>query len=78
VTIEELIDHMVIFGKPSAVLDKLVAFRENVGPFGGLLLAAMDWSGINEKRERYGLRSLAERIMPRFSQHAASTRHPLA
>jgi alkanesulfonate monooxygenase SsuD/methylene tetrahydromethanopterin reductase-like flavin-dependent oxidoreductase (luciferase family) len=78
VTIEELIDHMVIFGKPSAVLDKLIAFRESVGPFGGLLLAAMDWSGINEKRERYGLRSLAERIMPRFSQHAASTRHPLA
>lgn len=75
VTIEGLIEHMVIYGTPKTVLDRLVAFRDQVGPFGTLLLAAMDWTGVNEARERYGMTELAERIMPAFSRHAATTVH---
>jgi alkanesulfonate monooxygenase SsuD/methylene tetrahydromethanopterin reductase-like flavin-dependent oxidoreductase (luciferase family) len=78
VTIEGLIEHMVIYGTASTVLDRLIAFRDSVGPFGTLLLAAMDWSGVSGTRERYSIKRIAEHIMPRFSQHADTTVHPLA
>ena len=78
VTVEMLIEHMAICGKPSTVLDRLVAFRDAVGPFGTLLLAAMDWSGHNEAVERHSMGALVETVMPAFARHAASSVHPLA
>ena len=37
----------MIYGSPKTVLDKLVAFRERVGPFGTLLMTGLDWGGRN-------------------------------
>jgi hypothetical protein len=42
----------VIHGSPRTVVDKLVAYREHVGPFGTLLKIGLDWSGPNEAWER--------------------------
>ena len=71
VTVEKIIDSRVIFGSPRTVLDRLVAFRDEAGPFGGLLMTGVDWGGPNEAWERESMRRLAEEVMPRLSQHAA-------
>jgi alkanesulfonate monooxygenase SsuD/methylene tetrahydromethanopterin reductase-like flavin-dependent oxidoreductase (luciferase family) len=72
-TPEELIRECVIHGAPGTVLDKLVAFRDRVGPFGTLLMTGLDWSGPNEGWERESMRLLAQEIIPRFRQHVLAT-----
>ena len=65
-------EECVIHGSPRTVLDKLVALRERVGPFGTLLQIGLDWSGPNEAWERDGMRLLAHEVMPRFRQHVTA------
>jgi alkanesulfonate monooxygenase SsuD/methylene tetrahydromethanopterin reductase-like flavin-dependent oxidoreductase (luciferase family) len=72
VTVDKIIESRVIFGSPQTVLQKLVALRDQAGPFGSLLLTGVDWSGANEAWERQSMRRLAEEVMPRLSQHAAA------
>ena len=62
----------VIHGSPRTVLDKLVALRERVGPFGTLLQIGLDWGGPNEAWERDGMRLLAHEVMPKFRQHVTA------
>jgi alkanesulfonate monooxygenase SsuD/methylene tetrahydromethanopterin reductase-like flavin-dependent oxidoreductase (luciferase family) len=59
----------VICGSPRTVLDKLVAFRERVGPFGTLLMTGLDWGGPNAAWERESMRLLVQEVMPKFRQH---------
>jgi alkanesulfonate monooxygenase SsuD/methylene tetrahydromethanopterin reductase-like flavin-dependent oxidoreductase (luciferase family) len=73
VTLESIIADCVICGSPQTVLDRLVAFREQVGPFGHLLMAGLDWGGVNAAWEAETMRRLAEEVMPRFRQHVAAT-----
>lgn len=72
VTVEGIIDSRVIFGSSRTVLDKLIALRDQTGPFGSLLMTGVDWGGPNEAWERESMRRLAEEVMPRLSQHAAA------
>lgn len=58
-----------ILRSPRTVLDRLVAFREGVGPFGTLILTALDWSGPNRGWEQESMRLLAQDVMPKFRQH---------
>src|SRR6476660_8398308 len=43
VTLERLLDELVICGTPAKVADELLALRERAGPFGELCYAGMDW-----------------------------------
>ncbi|MCM5569313.1 LLM class flavin-dependent oxidoreductase [Burkholderiaceae bacterium FT117] len=63
-TVEKLIDSMVVYGSPKTVTEKLLAFRERTGPFGGLLMASMDGSGPNHDWEWESMRRLATEVMP--------------
>ena len=54
----------------AGVLDKLVAFRDRVGPFGGLLKMGVDWGGASETWEREAMMLLAREVMPKLRQHA--------
>jgi alkanesulfonate monooxygenase SsuD/methylene tetrahydromethanopterin reductase-like flavin-dependent oxidoreductase (luciferase family) len=67
VTTEAIVEDVVIAGTPDSVLDQLVAFREEVGPFGTLILVAVDWGGAYGARERRSMELLAENVMPRFA-----------
>ena len=69
-TTEDMIEACVISGSPRTVLDRLVALREEVGPFGHLLMPGLDWSGINAAWEAETMRLLAEEVMPKLRQHA--------
>ena len=69
-TPDAILNECVIYGSPKTVLDKLVAFRERVGPFGTLLMTGIDWAGPNEAWERDAMRLLAQEVMPKFRRHA--------
>ena len=61
-TLDFIVDSLVIVGDPSSVVDQLLAFREVTGDFGTLLYAGKDW----EDRS-LGIRSMelmAEKVMP--------------
>jgi len=68
-TVEAITEGCVIYGSPRTVLDKLIAFREAVGPFGTLLMTGLDWSGPNADWERQSMQLLAREVMPKFRQH---------
>jgi alkanesulfonate monooxygenase SsuD/methylene tetrahydromethanopterin reductase-like flavin-dependent oxidoreductase (luciferase family) len=68
-TPEAIMDECLIHGSPRTVVDKLVAYRERVGPFGTLLKIGVDWGGPNEAWDRDAMRLLAHEVMPKFRQH---------
>ena len=72
ITPEMLIEEMVIHGSPKTVTEKLLALRERIGPFETLLLAALDWSGVNAARERRSLTLLTGEVLPRLRAATAS------
>ncbi len=69
-TVDVITEACTMYGSPKTMLDKLVAFRDEVGPFGTLLMTGLDWSGPNEGWERELMRLLAQEVMPKFRQHA--------
>ena len=69
-TVDAITEGCVIYGSAKTMLDKLVAFRDAVGPFGTLLMTGLDWSGPNAAWERDSMRLLAQEVMPKFRQHA--------
>jgi alkanesulfonate monooxygenase SsuD/methylene tetrahydromethanopterin reductase-like flavin-dependent oxidoreductase (luciferase family) len=68
-SVEAITRECVTYGSPKTVLDKLVAFRERVGPFGTLLITGLDWGGPNAQWERESMRLLVHEVMPKFRQH---------
>jgi len=60
---------LVIAGSPRRVLDQLVALRDEVGPFGTLLMGGHDWD--RPAMWRRSMELLATDVMPKFSRHAA-------
>tara|TARA_Y100001960_G_scaffold321792_1_gene397140 strand:- start:853 stop:1893 length:1041 start_codon:yes stop_codon:yes gene_type:complete len=69
--VNEALEDQVIAGDANTVLEKLVAFREEVGPFGTLLMTGHDW----DDRELWidSMKALSNVVMPRLSQHASAT-----
>ena len=68
-TVEAITEECVLYGSPSTLLDKLVAFRDKVGPFGTLLQTGLDWGGKNREWEHESMRLLAHEVMPKLKQH---------
>ena len=73
VTVETIIESRVIYGSPQTVAEKLLAFREQVGPFGQ---AAGDRDGLGRSRIERGssesMRRLAEEVMPLLRRHTTA------
>jgi hypothetical protein len=68
ITVESLLDSRVIYGSPHSVLDRLVSFRDHVGPFGTMVVPAMDWSGPNRTWEQESMYLLANEVLPAWRQ----------
>ena len=64
VTIERLLDELVICGTPDKVADQIMALREQAGPFGEIVYAGMDW--VDERLARRSMELMAEQVMPRI------------
>ena len=72
VDVLEAMNARVIRGSVATVRDQLIAFREEAGPFGHLLIAGMPWHGPNEAWERESLSLLAREVMPAVRAHFAA------
>lgn len=74
VTLERVLDELVIWGTPDKVAEDLLAFQEVTGPFGTLLYAGKDWA--DPALARRSMVLLAEQVAPRLgragSAHAAA------
>jgi alkanesulfonate monooxygenase SsuD/methylene tetrahydromethanopterin reductase-like flavin-dependent oxidoreductase (luciferase family) len=61
-SLEHVLDRLLIYGTPDEVADKLMAFRDEVGPFGTLLYAGHDWRDVALGKQ--SMRLMAEKVMP--------------
>lgn len=62
VTLDYVMQRLVIWGTPDKVADELLAFREEVGPFGTLLCAGHDWADVGLARRSMVL--MQEKVQP--------------
>jgi len=68
-SVEAITEGCILYGSPKTMLDKLVAFRDEVGPFGTLLMTGLDWNGQNQAWERQSMQLMAQEVIPKFRQH---------
>lgn len=64
VTLDYVLDRLVIHGDPSSVADQLLEFRDVTGPFGHLVYAGQDWADYDLGRQSMIL--MAEEVLPRL------------
>ena len=65
ITIDRVLDDLVICGTVDSVVDQILALREVTGPFGELVIAGMDW--VDEDLTKRSLQLMAEEVMPRVN-----------
>ncbi|HEV8027540.1 MAG TPA: hypothetical protein VGP50_08925, partial [Stellaceae bacterium] len=65
VTLDYVLDALVICGTVNSVVDRLLAFREQVGDFGTLLYAGHDW--VEPRLARRSMELMANEVMPRVN-----------
>ncbi len=70
VTLDSVLDQLVITGTPDAVADQILAFADEVGPFGELVYAGLDW--VDPKLARRSMELLAEKVMPQVNGQPVS------
>jgi alkanesulfonate monooxygenase SsuD/methylene tetrahydromethanopterin reductase-like flavin-dependent oxidoreductase (luciferase family) len=66
VTLDYVMDSLVICGTVDSVVDQLLAFREEVGEFGTLLYAGHDW--VDAGLGRRSMELMATEVMPRVNK----------
>ena len=66
-TIDNILDQLVICGDVNQVIDQILSFREQVGDFGELLYGGVDW--LDEPLARKSMELMAERVVPEVNKH---------
>ncbi|MBA2965537.1 MULTISPECIES: LLM class flavin-dependent oxidoreductase [Ramlibacter] len=65
VTLDRILDRLVIAGTVPEVVDQILTLRDQVGDFGELVYAGMDW--VDEALGRRSMQLMAEEVMPRVN-----------
>jgi alkanesulfonate monooxygenase SsuD/methylene tetrahydromethanopterin reductase-like flavin-dependent oxidoreductase (luciferase family) len=65
ITLDYVMDRLVIAGEPSSVVEQILALREEVGDFGEIVYAGLDWADPNLARRSMEL--MAQEVMPRVN-----------
>jgi alkanesulfonate monooxygenase SsuD/methylene tetrahydromethanopterin reductase-like flavin-dependent oxidoreductase (luciferase family) len=65
ITLDYVVDSLVICGTVNSVVDQLLAFREKIGDFGTLLYAGHDW--VDPKLGKRSMELMASEVMPRLN-----------
>ena len=63
-TLDGVLDDLVIWGTPDKVADELAAFRHTIGDFGTLLYAGKDWA--DPALARRSMVLLKEKVLPKL------------
>jgi len=71
VTLDYVLDSLVICGTVDSVVDQLLKFREVTGDFGKLIYAGHDW--VDEKLARRSMELMATEVMPRLNKALGKT-----
>ncbi len=71
ITPDYVTERLVIAGTPDSVVEQLLAFRDQVGDFGTLLYACMDWQ--DSSLGKRSMQLMAEEVMPRLNAAIAGT-----
>ena len=74
ITDDYVFDRLVIYGTVNKVVDQILALREEVGDFGELVYAGMDW--VDPGLGRRSMELMASEVMPRVNR-ALSAAAPL-
>ncbi|SFL49846.1 LLM class flavin-dependent oxidoreductase [Geodermatophilus ruber] len=64
VTLDGVLDDLVICGTPDAVAEQLLTFRERTGDFGELVYAGLDW--VDPDLARRSMELMATKVMPQI------------
>ncbi|HWI35067.1 MAG TPA: LLM class flavin-dependent oxidoreductase [Burkholderiales bacterium] len=64
VTVERLLDELVICGTPDSVAEQIMQLREKAGPFGEIVYAGMDW--VDAELAKRSMVLMAENVMPKI------------
>jgi alkanesulfonate monooxygenase SsuD/methylene tetrahydromethanopterin reductase-like flavin-dependent oxidoreductase (luciferase family) len=62
ITLDSVLDQLVITGTPESVAEQLIAFREQTGDFGELVYAGLDW--VDPTLARRSMELMADKVMP--------------
>jgi alkanesulfonate monooxygenase SsuD/methylene tetrahydromethanopterin reductase-like flavin-dependent oxidoreductase (luciferase family) len=65
VTLERLLDELVICGTVASVVDQIEALRSQAGAFGEIVYAGMDW--VDPQLARRSMELMAQEVIPRLS-----------
>jgi alkanesulfonate monooxygenase SsuD/methylene tetrahydromethanopterin reductase-like flavin-dependent oxidoreductase (luciferase family) len=72
VTLDGIVDRLVIAGTPEQVTEQILAFRDEIGDFGTLLYCGIDWA--DGRLGRRSMELMAEKVMPAVNQAIAAGR----
>ena len=73
---EYILDRLCIHGSVDRVVDQILALREEIGDFGELVYAGMDW--VDEGLTKRSMQLMAEQVMPRVNAAIAGGRRSAA
>lgn len=65
VTLEGVLDSLVITGTPDAVAEQILAFREETGDFGELVYAGLDW--VDPDLAKRSMELMASKVLPQVN-----------
>src|SRR5215216_6083544 len=65
ITLDYVLDNCVIHGSVNKVVDQLLALRDEIGDFGELVYAGMDW--VDPSLNKRSMQLMAEEVMPRVN-----------
>ena len=69
VTVERLLDELVLCGTVNKVVDQILQLRSQAGDFGELVYAGMDW--VDPALARRSMELMANEVMPRVNRAIA-------
>ena len=65
ITMDYVMDKLVLHGTVYSIVDQILALREEIGDFGELVYAGMDW--VDERLAKRSMHLMAEQVMPRVN-----------
>ncbi len=71
VTLDYVVDRLVIAGTVESVVEQILAFRARTGDFGTLIYAGHDW--VDAALSRRSMELMAEEVMPRLNEALAKS-----
>ena len=65
-----MLNRLVIAGEPDSVVEQILALREEVGDFGEIVYAGLDW--VDPALSIKSMELMAETVMPKVNAHLGS------